>query len=206
LVVLLHDLGVSAAALTPVAARWAATVPTAAFNALDGIGQLDGLVSDTSIDVSMDGNPTVLDSATWNLAALIEQELRSYRLDAKRLVMVGFGYGGTLALHLLLHRGWNCAGVLAFAAQVVRPLPRILKIDCKVRLIDRRADGQTDHGILRDKVALLTARGIDTRGVLLSGSSLSDEIIRHGGAYLAELVATAQRGDGFNVGRENSHA
>jgi phospholipase/carboxylesterase len=41
LVVLLHELGTSAAMLTPLAARWAATVPTTAFIALDGIEPVD---------------------------------------------------------------------------------------------------------------------------------------------------------------------
>jgi hypothetical protein len=59
---------------------------------------------------------------------------------------------------------------------------------------------------LCDLVAQLTTRGIDARGILLGGSALSDEAIRHGGAYLVELVATAQRGDHLHVNRESSHA
>jgi len=119
--------------------------------------------------------------------------------------LVGIGYGGTLALRLLL-RGWSCAGVLTFSGRLARPLPRILRIDCKVRLIDCVTDVQADPGSLRDDVASLTVRGIDARGVLLSSSPLSDEAIRHGGAYLVELVATAQRGDRFHVDLEASHA
>jgi hypothetical protein len=41
---------------------------------------------------------------------------------------------------------------------------------------------------------------------LLVGSVLSEESIRHGGAYLVELVATAQqRGDQLSLDREGSH-
>lgn len=210
LVALLHDRGTSAATLTPVAARWAETVPTTAFIALDGIEELDApsgsLPPDTRLDLDARSEPKVLDRAARHLEALLDHQVRSRRLDATRLVLVGFGYGGTLALHLLLRRGWNCAGVLAFAAQLMLPLPRILRIDCKVRLIDCAAGGQIGHSNLRDIVALLTARGIDTRGVLLSGSALSDEAIRHGAAYLVELVATAQRGSRFHVDRVSSHA
>jgi pimeloyl-ACP methyl ester carboxylesterase len=208
LVVLLHDLGTPAATLTSIAARWSVTVPTTAFIALDGIEQLDVRSCDLppAADAIAGRESTPLDRAACNLEALLEHQLRSRRLDGTRLVLVGFGYGGTLALHLLLRRSWRCAGILAFAPQMVRPLPRILRIDCKVRLIDCVADGQTDHSSLRDDVALLSTRGIDARGVLLSGSPLSDEAIRHGGAYLVELVATAQRGDRFHVSRENSHA
>jgi predicted esterase len=197
LVILLHDVGASAATLMPVATRWAATVPTTAFIALDGIDQRDPpsceLPPQPTLDRDAAGEPIVLDRASRHLEPLLEHELRSRRLDASRLVLVGFRHGGTLALHMVLHRGWTCAGVLAFAAKQLRPLPRILRVDHKVRLIECLGDGDLGHGGLRDVVASLTARGIDTRGVVLAGPVLSDAAIRHGGAYLVELVATAQR-------------
>jgi predicted esterase len=206
LVVVLHDVGDSAATLTPIAARWAATVPTTAFIALDGIERLDPSSGDLPRHTVASSDPTVLDRAAGHLVPLLEQQLRACRLDASRLVLAGFGYGGTLALHLLLRQGWHCAGVLAFAARLTRPLPRILRVDRKVRLIEYVDDPQVSHGSLRDAVALLAARGIDTRGVLLVGSVLSEESIRHGGAYLVELVATAQqRGDQLSLDREGSH-
>ena len=76
---------------------------------------------------------------------------------------------------------------------MARPLPRLLRIDHKVRLIECVGDRPTAHSNLRELVAQLGARGIDTRGVLLAGSMLSEPAIRHGGAYLVELVASAQR-------------
>ena len=210
LVVLLHDLGACAATLTPAAARWATSVPTTAFIALEGTEQFDppssGLPSPRALDLDAAAEPAALDPAARQLGPLLERQLRSCRLDASRLVLVGFGYGGTLALHLFLRQGWSCAGILAFAGQLASPLPRILRIDCKVRLIDCLADARTDHGSLRDKVTWLNARGIDTRGVLLSGSPFSDEAVRHGAAYLVELVATAQAGDRFHLECESSHA
>lgn len=208
LVVLLHDLGASAVTLASIVARWSASVPTAAFIALDGIRQLEVSSNHPSTAVGEETGlePTLLDDAARNLETLLDYQLRSRQLDASRLVLVGFGYGGTLALHLSLHRSWGCAGILTFAARLVRPLPRILRIDCKARLIDCTANAQTDHSRLRDDVALLNARGIDARGVLLAGSLLSNEAIRHGGAYLVELVATAHPGNRFHVGQESSHA
>jgi phospholipase/carboxylesterase len=209
LVVLLSNFGVSAATLTPVAARWATTVPTTAFVALDGIEQLDpcsrSLSPHTMFDLDDRAEPAVLDHATQQLEPLLEHQLRFFRLDGSRLVLVGFGHGGTLALHMLLRQGWSFAGVLAFSAKLIRPLARIRRVDHKVRLIECVGDGHIGHGRLREDVALLNARGIDTRGVMLSGSPLSDEAVRHGGAYLVELVATAQRGDQFHVVRERSH-
>src|SRR6202030_370787 len=133
--------------------------------------------------------PAVLDGATRQLGPLFECQLRSYRLDASRLVLVGFGHGGTLALHMVLRQGWSCAGVLAFAAKLMRPLPRTLRVDHYVPLIACVGDDPVAHGSLRDAVASLTGRGIDTRGVLLSDPALSDIVIRHGGVLLVELVA-----------------
>jgi len=203
LVVLLHDVGATAAALAPIAKRWAPAVPTTAFVALDGFEQVDATSYDP-LDIA--AGSTALDRATRDLEPLLEQQLRFHCLDASRLVLVGFGHGGTLALHRVLHQGWSCAGVLAFTARLTRPLPRLPRIGCKVRLIESMAPGPADHSNLRDVVALLTARGIDTRGVLLSGSALSDQAIRHGGAYLVELVATAQHGHHFHFSAESSHA
>jgi predicted esterase len=188
LVVLLHDHGASPSLLTPVAARWATSVPTTAFIALDGTQQLNPYPLEHGA-----GAAALLDRATRLLAPLLEQQLRSRRLGADRLVLVGFGLGGTLALHMALHGAQSRAGVLAFAAQLVRPLPRILRVDRKIRLVACAEDGDGGHGRLRDLVASLTAHGIDARGVVLAGSVLSDAAIRHGGAYLVELVATAQR-------------
>jgi predicted esterase len=202
LVVMLHDRGASAAPLKLVATRWATSVPTTAFIALDGIEQLEPASCGHPEHAMLAGDTefTLIDRTTRNLEPVLERQLRSLRLNPSRLVLVGFGYGGTAALHMVLHQGWNCAGVLAFAATLMLPLPRLLRVAHKVRLIE--CAGGVGHSRLRDDVALLTARGIDTRGVLLSGSALSQEAIRHGGAYLVELVATAQqRGDRFHLDR-----
>jgi len=204
LVVLLHDVGGSAATIAPIAARWAPAVATTTFIALDGLEQVDG-PSGNPLDIAAES--AALSAAMRHLEPLLERQLRVHRLDASRLVLVGFGYGGTLALHRVLHQGRSCAGVLAFTATLIRPLPRSLRIGRKVRLIESVAPGPLAHSSLRNVVALLTARGVDARGILLGGSALSDEAIRHGCAYLVELVATAQLGDHLHpLNRESSHA
>jgi predicted esterase len=212
LVVLLSDIDASAASLAPIAARWAASVPTTAFIALEAIGSFDfpsdGLAPRTPDRVGSAEleDPAMFDRAARRLERLLDRQLRAYRLDASRLVLVGFGYGGTLALRLVLRQGWRCAGVLGFAAKLARPLPRLISVRHKVRLIGRLGDDDVGPGSLREIVALLSARGIDARGVLLAGSALSEEAARHGGAYLVELVATAQRGDLFHRDQERSYA
>ena len=204
LVVLLHDRDASAASVTSIAARWSVTVPDTTFIALDGLEQLTAPAGDATS--AANDAPGSLDIAAQRLEILLDHQVRSHRLDRARLVLVGFGHGGTIALHLLLRRSWSCAGILAIAAQLAHPLPRVLRIDCKVRLIDCAIQSQAHHGRLRDDVALLNACGIDARGVLLSAAPLADEAVRHGGAYLVELVATAQRSIGTYVERERSDA
>jgi predicted esterase len=208
LVIILHDFGASAV-LAPIAARWAATVPTTSFILLDGIEQL-GLLPYSLADMDRDPGRGA-GSAEFGRAALLlertfDRQLSSHGFDAHRVVLVGVGYGGTLALRMVLNHGWGCAGVLAFAAKLTLPLPRLLRIDPKVRLVKCFGNGPIDHTGLHDETALLTARGIDTRGVLLSSSTLSDEAVRHGGAYLVELVAHAQRSGRIHIDQEERHA
>jgi len=210
LVILLQDLGTSAVRLAPIAARWATSLPTAAFIALDTLAPFDPLASclskRTTLDPDANVEPSALDRMTRHLEPLLRGRLRCHRLDAGRLVLVGFGSGGTLALHMALRRGLGCAGVLAIGAKVMRPVPRIQRVDQKLRLIACAGDGDIDHRSLRETVTLLATYGIDTRAALLPSSARSDEAIRHGAAYLVELVATAQRRDQGHIDRESSDA
>jgi predicted esterase len=197
LVVLLRDPGTWIEAVAAVAARWAASVPAAAFVALDGIRQIEPtseVVRSTIADPRNGAKPDWLDRAGRSLVPLVAQELRARRLDASQLVLVGFGSGGTLALHLVLRQGWSSAGVLAFAPALKDPLPRSVRRSPKIRLIDSAGNSSGAHAGARDVVSLLVARGVDVRRIRLSGPMLSEEAIRHGALYLAELVATAQWG------------
>jgi predicted esterase len=180
LVVILPDAGSAAVTLYPVVVRWASAVPTTEFLVLEAIGS------------------DVLDRAMERLASLLHRELRARHLDASRLVLAGFGQGGTLALHGVLREGRGCAGVLALDPRLVRPPSPAAPGTAKIRLIASGDDGPLDHRSLHDFVALLTSAGIDARGVMLAAPSLSHEAIRHAGAYLVELVATAQRGGIFS--------
>jgi phospholipase/carboxylesterase len=197
IVVLLHDLGDSTETMLSAAARWATAVPTTAFVAFDCIEQLDppllGRQRHTMLDLDAGAEPVALDRLAGCLAPLIAEQQRSWGLDASRLVLVGFREGGTAALDLVLRYGWSCAGVLAFSPRLTQPLPRIIAIGAKIRLIGSVETRHVSHAELRGAVASLAARGVDARGVVLNGSALSEEVIRYGGAYLVELIATAQR-------------
>jgi predicted esterase len=196
LVVLLRDPGTSIETVAAMAARWALSVPAAAFIGFEDtepVDQTSDAVRQTIVDPSS-AKPELLDCAARSLAPLITQELRACRLDAGQLVLVGFGSGGALALDLVLRRGWSCAGVLAFAPALIDPLPRTVRRNHKIRLIDSIGNSSGAHAGGRDAVSILVHRGIDVRRVRLSGPMLSEEAIRHGALYLGELVASAQWG------------
>jgi predicted esterase len=208
LVLLLRDLDTPIATLAAVAARWAVSVPAAAFIALEAsepIGQTSDAVRPTIVDPGGSAAPELLDRTARGLAPVVAQELRARWLDASHLVLVGFGSGGTLALHLVLHQGWSSAGVLAFAPALTDPLPRTVRRNHKIRLIDSAGSSSGVHGGARDVASVLIERGLDVRRVRLSGPILSEEAIRHGALYLAELVATAQWGGRLPVAQGASN-
>jgi predicted esterase len=209
LVILLHDIRGSAATLASEAARWTTMVPTTAFVAFDGVERPEAAAVDCPPASSGSSGSQLngLDIAARDLEPLLAQQLRFFDIDASRVVLVGFGYGGALALHLVFHHGWSCAGVLAYATSLIRPLPRSPRAaHVKVRLIECIGDGHVGYSSVRDLVGLFTDHGIDARGVLLAGPVFSTASIRHGGAYLVELVATAQRGGRFPSHPEIPHA
>jgi predicted esterase len=199
LVVLLLDLGSCKKTLAPIAARWATAVPGAALLALDCqiLLSCDRFV--TPDDAETGSERAILAYATRLLEPLLALELHSRRLNPARLVLVGFGFGARLALHLLLERGASCAGVLTFGARMSPLVPGNDAAGSKVRLIERATQGESTSRELRDFVESLRAGGLDARAALAAGSVLSDAAIRHGTAYLVELVATAQRGNGFRA-------
>jgi predicted esterase len=200
LVVLLQDVDTPIAALASVAARWAVSVPAAAFIGFEDIerpDQTSDAVRNAILDPGSGVKPELLDCAARSLAPLVAQELRRRRLDASQSGLVGFGSGGSLALHLVLRQRWSCAGVLAFAPALTDPPPRVVRRSHKIRLIDSVSNSNGAHAGARDVVSTLTDRGIDVRRVRLGGPMLSDEAIRHGALYLAELVATAHWGGGL---------
>jgi len=205
IVVVLHDFGQTTEALRTTAERWAASVPTTAFFLFDSIEKIDPPPCGGSwhplLDLEAGAEPLVLDRVVRHLEPLLAA------LDSSRLVLVGFHHGATVALHLVLRDGWSCAGVLAFSPLLTQRLPRCIRIDAKIRLIESAGSPHVGHADLRDAVSSLAARGVDARDVVLAGAILSDEGVRHGCAYLGELIATAQRAERFHIlERETQHA
>ncbi len=187
LVVLLHDETCSAAQMSLVAERWATSLPETAFEAFETSGRGAGASYAGGLDEE-------IESGVRALEPILQALLRVRRLDPSSLVVVGFGKSGTLALQAALRLSWNCAGVLAIESSLRRPLPDLDRTGLKIRLIQC---SQAEQGVslrLRDEVAALAELGVDARGAAVTGPALSDEAVRHAGAYLVELVANAQRG------------
>src|SRR3977135_3885868 len=85
LVLLLRDAGTAIETVASVAVRWAASVPAAAFVALDGIRQIaptSEVVRSPIADPRNGAEPDWLDRAGRSLVPLVAQELRARRLDA----------------------------------------------------------------------------------------------------------------------------
>ncbi|HVJ32666.1 MAG TPA: hypothetical protein VND94_06065 [Terriglobia bacterium] len=206
LAVLLHDATNTIASLTTAVTRWAPNLIATTFIAPTEAELPQPTANGLSPSMpasEVPEKPGEVERAARLAAPQLERQLRFYHLDASRLVLVGFGHGGRLALHLLLQG--RCAGALTFAARLTRPLPRIGEISGKVRLVEYAGADHSGYSGMRNVMTSLVARGVDARGVVLGGAGLSDEAIRHGGAYLCELVATAQRshrfrGDGESAG------
>jgi hypothetical protein len=182
LAVLLHDRVVARQTARGVAARWAAGVPSTAFliPACCDYGEFRAVP-----------DAAVLDAEARRLMPLIVQYLYAYHLDARRLVLIGCGLGGTLALYLGLRRGLAQAGLLAFAAGLTDALCPTGRTTGKVRIIacaDTREPALSRLGPFMDQ---LNRRGINVRGVAMDRRSERQAMLRLGGAYLAELVATA---------------
>ena len=148
-------------------------------------------MADFAASDALDGE---IESGMRDLEPVLQRLLRIAAVGSSRLVLVGLGTAGSLALQIVLRLSWNCAGVLAIGASLRQPLPDLMGIEQKIRLIQCAPSEQAGFPGLRDEVAALARRGVDARGATVSGSALSDEAIRHAGAYLVELVANAQRG------------
>jgi hypothetical protein len=189
LVVLLHDETYSSAQMNLVAERWATSLPDTAFEAFE-TSDLRVAGSDAATELANGG----FESGMHDLEPILQGLLRIRRLDPNRLALIGFGAAGSLALQVALRLSWNCAGVLAIGASLGQPLPERMRINQKIRLIQCASGEQGGFSGLRDEVASLAQRGVDARGAAVTGSALSDEAVRHAGAYLVELVANAQRG------------
>ncbi len=181
-VILLHDLGATSASLASVATVWGALMPRTAFIAVDGIEQLEPPSYGST-------EPAVLDRTARRLDPVVERQLRTFRPAVGRVMIAGFGYGGTLALHMLLSHGWEGAGVLAVNARLTRPLVRTIKARSKVRLVECTNDCASEQSRVREFAASLAAAGVDVRQTCLADSALSDEAIRRAGAYLVELAS-----------------
>ena len=131
LVIILHDFP-AVTDLAAIAARWAAAVPTTSFILLDGIEQLSLLpygLADADRDFGPGAGSAGLGRAALLLEKVFDRQLSAHGFDARRVVLVGLGYGGEVALRMALNHSWGCAGVLAFATKLTLPLPRLMRID-----------------------------------------------------------------------------
>ena len=189
LAILLHDKCLSAETARAVAVRWAKAVPTTAFLIVES----PATVPDGADDAA------ALDRVARLLLPVIGRHLRAFRLGLNRLVLIGCGEGGTLALHFGLRDGFWQAGVLAIAPRLNSDLARTGRTSGKIRIIAYTEDREPGDSTLGEFMGFLIGRSIDVRGAVMTELAERNVVLRLGGSYLAELVATAQHGGRYGT-------
>jgi hypothetical protein len=177
LVILLSSAELASEACERLAEAWRSRLPAVTFVApgADVIGAKDPGVSP-------------------RLLALIASELVRADLTPERLVLVCLGEAGSLGLRLATSGDQPCSGLLAIAEEF-SPEPKSTDLNgLKLRLL---CYGGASLGrprpSVRELVRELEARGADIRASALDDAAdlLAPSVIRLGGAYLADLVASA---------------
>ena len=125
------------------------------------------------------------------LARVLSQEPALRERASARLVLLGHGYAGGIALGLVLGGALTCSGIVGL--DIPAAPHEVVQTNAKIRLVQRAGDRGEDGLGLAD---VFRRRGIDLRCMVLPGAD-------HGAAnadvaafwavrtFLVELVATA---------------
>lgn len=125
LVVFLHGYGASGNDLIPVGKQWQETLPAAAFvapHAPEPCAHVPGGRQWFRLTMADPAERWIgVNEAFPAIDAFLDAELKRYRLDDKRLALVGFSQGTMLALHAGLRRAQAPAAIVGFSGELVLP-------------------------------------------------------------------------------------
>jgi phospholipase/carboxylesterase len=125
LIVLLHGYGANGEDLIALGDAWRPLMPNAAFvapNAPHTIPGMGGGLEWFSLTLRDPGEYwRGVTAARPALDSFLDAELARYRLEANRLVLVGFSQGSMLALHVGLRRRAAPAGIVAYSGLLAGP-------------------------------------------------------------------------------------
>jgi hypothetical protein len=139
------------------------------------------------INVNISRPPVEPDEITRMLVAA----LRRRHMGTDRLIMVGAGRAGRLALELVLQGNLECAGILAIDVDCAPLRRNIATTAAAIRLVVHETERQTSGEVAL--LGQLRAADIDERIMTLVPASNADAMARAAEAFLLELVAMASR-------------
>jgi phospholipase/carboxylesterase len=126
LIVLLHGVGSSGAAMAPLSDAVQARLPDAILAAPDAPQAFDlgpnGRQWFSIRGVTDSNRPARIAEALPALATMLEQLCRQHRADRRRLVIVGFSQGAMMALASLASGGLEAGAVVAIAGRLASPV------------------------------------------------------------------------------------
>jgi phospholipase/carboxylesterase len=126
LIVLLHGVGSSGAAMTPLAAAVEARIADAVVVAPDAPHAFDmgpnGRQWFSIRGVTDSNRPERIAEALTALAAMLEQLCHQHRADRRKLVLIGFSQGAMMALASLASGGLEAGAVVAIAGRLASPV------------------------------------------------------------------------------------
>ncbi len=185
LVILLHGVNADGADLAPLADMLRSALPSADFAAPDApfptpFGfhwfSLDGITTENRLQRVVEARAA--------FDALLSRIVEAHGLAAtpRRVALVGFSQGATMALDALATGRWPVAGVVAFSGRFSSPPPYAPSLQTPALLVHGDADDVIPWSESRDAEEALKKLGVSTRLRVLAGV---DHCVTPEGADLA---------------------
>jgi phospholipase/carboxylesterase len=198
LVVLLHGYGANGEDLIALADAWRTRLPQAAFVSPNAPERLPfaGAAGFQWFHLTLRDPEEYIRGAVAVAPALdrfLDRELARYRLDARRLALVGFSQGTMMALHVGLRRKATPAAIVGFSGVIAGPDRLGAELACRppIQLIHGAADELIPLEACELTREVLAAsgvpvewhirpnlgHGIDPEGLAFAGSFLAQHLI-----------------------------
>ena len=126
------------------------------------------------------------------LDAFIEEQLKRFKLEAQRLVLVGFSQGTMMALHVGLRREKQFGGIIGYSGKLAGP--EKLKADIRSRppllLVHGGVDDVIPVAALGEAKSALTQNDLSLQTHISPqlGHGIDGDGLRLGGVFLAESI------------------
>lgn len=123
--------------------------------------------------------------------AYIDQLLAEYKLDASKLVLVGFSQGTMMALHVGLRRAQPVAGIIGYCGTLIggSSLSGEIKSRPPVLMVNGAVDAIMPPDVLEQSGKMLRENGVEVETMVRPnlGHGLDDEGVKAGMGFLAKV-------------------